>query len=77
MHLTGELSLGNILTVATLIGIAIGVGRRFGGFESLMSEHAKTLAVHAERLDRYEARMVDIVEKLGLVIGRATHRHDD
>lgn len=72
MHFTGELSLGSILTVATLIGIAVGLGRRIGGFESLMSEHAKTLDRHAERLDRYEGRIVDIVEKLGTVLGRAS-----
>jgi len=71
MHFTGELTLGSVLTIVTLVGIAIGLGRRIGGFESLMAEHAKTLDKHAERLDRYEGRIVDIVEKLGTVLGRA------
>ena len=70
MQITSEISLGTILTIATLIGIAIRFGFRLGHFETTLNNHAKTLVEHATRLGAYEARIVDIVSDLQRLIGR-------
>lgn len=63
MHYTGEITLGNIATVVTLITLAIGVGRRLGSFEATISSHADRLAGVSARLDKYEQRLFDLAGK--------------
>jgi hypothetical protein len=66
----GQVTLGDILTICTLVGIAVAFGQRLGRFEQILHDHAKKLTEHGERLDRYESRLVDIVSDLQRVIGR-------
>jgi len=70
MHITGEVTLGTILTIATLIGIAITFGRRMGTFETQLQTHSTNIQGHAARMDRYEARYVEIAGQLQRIIGR-------
>lgn len=70
MHITGEVSLGTILTIVTLIGIAIRFGYRLGHFETTLNSHASRMTNHAERMDRYEARYMEIASQLQRIIGR-------
>jgi hypothetical protein len=70
MHITGEVSLGTILTIATLLGIAIRFGFRFGHFDTTLRAHTDNLARHAARMDRYEERYVQIANNLQRIIGR-------
>ena len=70
LHITGDVSLGTILTICTLVGIAIRFGYRFGKFETTLSEQAKTITDHASRLEVYEGRIVGFVGDLQRLIGR-------
>ena len=76
MQFTGEITLGNIAIVVTLITIAIGIGRRFGGMEQLLKGHALTLSDHAKRLDNYEGRLVEVVGQVQRVVGRIEATQD-
>ena len=53
MHFTGDVSLGTILTIATLVGIALRLGYRLGNFEHTLSTQSKTMTAHADRLGVY------------------------
>ena len=70
MHWTGEITLGNLAIVATLIGMAIGIGIRLGAITQLLADHSQRLMDHSTRLDRYEARLVTIVGDVQRLIGR-------
>ena len=43
---------------------------QFAQFQSTLTEHAKQLILHASRMDRYEARYIEIAEDLQRLIGR-------
>ena len=43
---------------------------KFSIFQNTLSEHALQLVKHSERMDRYEARYVEIAEDLQRLIGR-------
>ncbi len=70
MHVTGEITLGTLLTIATLIGIAISFGRRFGSLEAQLASHGTNLVKHAERMDRYEEHYMTIAGQMQRIIGR-------
>lgn len=70
MHLTSEISLGNIAIVVTLIGIAIRFGAKLGSIETTLKTHAETLTMHSSRLDAHETRFMRFVEDLQRMIGR-------
>ena len=70
MHFTADLSLGQLLIIATMIGMAVKVGWRLGTFETILKEHAQTFHEHANRLDRYEDALTHVVQDLQKVIGR-------
>lgn len=70
MHFTGDVSLGTILTIVTLIAIAIRFGYRFGKFETTLENHTQSIESHAERLSTYESQIVNFVADLQRVIGR-------
>lgn len=63
MHFSGDISLGNLLTVITLLGIAIRLGWTAGMIE-------KTIALHAIRLDRYEQALITIISDVQRLVGR-------
>ncbi len=70
MHVTGEITLGTILTIVTLISIAIAFGRRFGNFETQLAAHGVNLVKHSERMDRYEEHYMTIAGQMQRIIGR-------
>lgn len=70
VHFTGELTLGNLAIVVTLIGVAISIGRRIGAAETTLHDHAAALTQHSHRLDLYEGRLVDVIGQVQRVIGR-------
>lgn len=70
MQLTGDISLGNIAIIVTLIGIAIRVGMRLGSVEAIAKAQAALIEGHTKRLDRYEERLVSIVSDVSRLMGR-------
>lgn len=62
-HVTGEITLGNIATVVTLISLAIGLGRRLGSFESTVTSHAEKITGLTTRLETLDKRLFDMVSK--------------
>lgn len=70
MQVTGDISLGNIAIIVTLIGIAIRVGMRLGSVETVAKAQAALIEGHTTRLDRYEERLVSIVADVSRLIGR-------
>jgi hypothetical protein len=70
MQFTGDISLGNIAIIITLIGIAIRVGVQVGNVQAVAKAQAAIIEGHAQRLDRYESRLVDIVSDVSRLIGR-------
>lgn len=78
MHLTGDVSLGTILTIVTLIAIAVNLGRRIGAFEGTLKYHATTMSEHSTRLTMQETRIIDLVASVQRLIGRmevTAHEH--
>ena len=63
MHISGELSLGNILTILTLIGIAMRFGWQVGTLQEVVRAHTK-------RLDQYEVAIIRVVGDVQPLIGR-------
>lgn len=49
---------------------------RFSKFEDTLSTHALQLGRHAERMDRYESRYVEIAQDLQRLIGRIEAQDD-
>lgn len=43
---------------------------QFSQFQGTLTEHARQLLLHSTRMDRYEARYVEIAEDLQRLIGR-------
>lgn len=68
--LTGDISLGNLAIIVTLIGIAIRVGVRFGSVQTTLTNQAILIESHAQRLDKYEQRLTDIVGQVQRIVGR-------
>ncbi len=64
------MTLGTILTIITMISIAVGLGIRLGSIQQIVAQHARILDNHSSRLDRYEARLVDIVGDVQRIVGR-------
>lgn len=76
MHFTGEITLGNIVIVVTLIGIAIRFGIRVGIMETTLKMHADTMVQHSIRLDKYEGRLVEITGNVQRLVGRVEATQD-
>lgn len=70
MHFTGDISLGTILTIATLLGIAIRVGWAVGKIQAVVDGVKKTASDHAMRLDRYEEALIKMVGEVQRMVGR-------
>lgn len=70
MHLTGEITLGNLAIVVTLLGIAIRFGSKLGSFETTLKAHSLTLVQHAEKLEKHEDRFMGFVAQLQMLVGR-------
>jgi cytochrome c biogenesis factor len=76
MTITGDISLGNIAIVVTLIGIAVRISMRFATMQQLVSGHTSTLNSHSARLDRYETTLVEVGGNLQRMIGRIEATQD-
>ncbi len=70
MHITGDINLGSILTIVTLIGIAIAMGSQLGKFELTLKHHADTMSDHAARLVSQETRIGELVASVQRLMGR-------
>lgn len=73
---TGELSVGSISIVVTLVTIAVTIGLRLGTIQTLVRGHTITLVEHAQRLDRYEKTLIDVGGNLQRMIGRIEATQD-
>lgn len=76
MQFTGDISLGNIAIVVTLISIAVRIGLKLGTVQQLVAGHTITLESHAARLDRYERTLVEVGGNLQRMIGRIEATQD-
>ena len=63
MHFSGDISLGSLLTVVTLLGIAVRFGWMVGGIQEVIMEHTK-------RLNRYEETLMKTVGDVQRIVGR-------
>lgn len=81
MHFSNEITLGNIVTVAALLGmgwkIISSVGKFFvtalrqvDGVLDAITEHTNMLKEHGLRMSGYESRLNSVVVDLQGVIGR-------
>ena len=78
MHWDGTITLGNILTISSMIIVAVLAYHNFVLRMAVQTEivtrslqaHSNQLARHAERLDRHEEHSLQIVADLQRVIGR-------
>lgn len=68
MHFTGDISLGSIVTVITLIGIALRIGSALGVIKT-------TLADHARRLELIEHTQFKLINEVQRMIGRCEILH--
>jgi hypothetical protein len=69
MHFNGEITLGSILTIVTLLGIALRFAWVAGALQAVIIEHTK-------RLDRYEITLTEVVSSVQRVIGRVEGAQD-
>jgi hypothetical protein len=67
---SGDITLGSILTIVTLVSIAITLGRRLGSFETTLKQHADTMVQHSARLTNQESRVIDLVASVQRLIGQ-------
>ena len=70
MHFTGNISLGNVLVVVTLVGTAVQFGMRLGTLETTLRQHADALMDHANRLEQHDSRLLDAVGNIQRMLGR-------
>lgn len=70
MHFTGDISLGTIVTIITILGVAMTIGQRFGRVETTIESQAKMLTDHAMRLGKYEQQSMRFVADLQRLVGR-------
>lgn len=78
MKFDGTVTLGALISAATfLLGIIVAYTKgtnwlenRFTKFESTLDSHADQLTGHSSRMDRYEARYVEIANDLQWLVGR-------
>lgn len=76
MHFTTEITLGNLAIVITLISIAIGIGNRLGTLSQTVLQHATVLTQHANRMDKYEERLIGLVGDMQRMMGRVEATQD-
>jgi len=79
---TGEVTLGNILTLVTLVGIAVSIGMKFGRIEAKQDAHAAlvtSLAAAAvthettdiKRFDAVSAQISELTRSVYTLVGAA------
>lgn len=76
MHLTGDISLGSIAIIVTLIGITIRIGMQIGNVQAVARAHSESIERHTQRLDLYEGRLVSVVSDVQRLIGRVEATQD-
>lgn len=67
---TGEVTLGNLLIVVSLIGIAISFGVRLGSFQASLESHSKTIEDHGKKLSKHDDIFLSLVQDVQRLIGR-------
>jgi hypothetical protein len=79
--ITGEITLGTLLTIVTLVSIAVGIGIRFGRIESkqdaqmqAMERGSVWMAKHDvnddRRFDSVERQIADLVKTVYMLVGQ-------
>lgn len=76
MHFVGDITLGSIAIIVTLIGIAINIGLKVGSVQEVVRAQAAIVASHTQRLDKYEERLVKIVSDVSRLMGRIEATQD-
>ncbi len=79
IHFNGEITLGTLLNAVTYVAaliIAYNKATRWldvklAEFTITLGNHATQLSTHAQRMDRYEARYVDMASDLQYLAGRS------
>lgn len=69
MSFTGEIMLGNIAIIVTLVGIAIGFGQQLGSFRTTLLVHANSIDKHTLRLDRHDDKILELITGVQRLIG--------
>ena len=81
---TGEVTLGSILTIVTLIGVAVRIGMKFGRIEARQDEHtavvtslAASAAAHEtqdnKRFDTVTEQISELTRNVYTLVGAAQH----
>lgn len=75
MHFNPELNVGSVLTILTMVFLAVAgyyaLGAKIETFRSMLQAHADALMRLADRLDKHDERIIDIVAGLQRLIGRS------
>ncbi len=79
IHFNNELTLGTLLSALTCVGALIvaynkatsWLDVKLAEFTVTLNNHATQLSTHAQRMDRYEARYVDMASDLQYLAGRS------
>jgi len=74
--LTGEISLGSLAIVVSIVSTAVAIGLKLGTLQQLVRGHGSTLTDHAARLNRYEITLVEVGGNLQRMIGRIEATQD-
>lgn len=70
MHFDGTVSLGSLLTIATLIGIAVRLGWTVGGIQAIITQHSKLLEMHTARMEKQDDMLIRISGDMQRIVGR-------
>ncbi len=76
MHFTGEISLGSLAIIITIVGAVIRIGWKMGAMETVARTQGENIERHTIRLDKYEERLVQVVADVQRMIGRLEATQD-
>lgn len=68
MFVTGEVTLGNLLIMVTVLAVGLLIWQRIRSIELIVQDHGLSLLQHSHRLDGYEVRLIETIEHVHTVI---------
>lgn len=66
LYFTGEVTLGTLLQVGTMIGVAVGLYYKITG---KLEEHAAAITRHADTLNSHEDDIRNLIREVSLLVG--------
>lgn len=76
MHVTGDISVGSIAIIITIVSAAIRIGMQIGAMQTIAKTQGDVIVQHTMRLDKYEERLVLVVGDVQRMIGRLESTQD-